>query len=632
MNWMGVFQQLGRSLMLPMVALPAAALLLRLGNMPWEAAGMDQLGDILTLAGNSVFAFLPYLFAVGVALGLTDNSAAAGMASLLSYFLFTLLTEYFTETSLNIGVTGSIVIGVLSAVSYHKFKNIRFPEYIQFFGGPRFVPLFMSFMAILLSYVFIKISSLIETVLLETSDFLFGLGGFGTFVYGVFHRLLVPSGLHHILNNLFWFQIGEYQRPDGLRVFGDLPRFFAGDPDAGIYMAGLYIVMMFALPAAALAIVHEAREDLKPKIRKVFFIAALSSFLTGVTEPIEFAFLFVAPALFFVHALLSGAAMWIAHALDIHHGFAYSAGAIDFLINAHLGRNVWLIVPVGLVYAIGYYVLFRWSIRTFQIPTPGREDGSPLEDWAGDIPYKAPLVLQALGGKQNIVHLEACITRLRITVADERKIDANALRQLGAVGVIGLGGGNVQVVFGTFSELLREEMVKLMKKDVQEVHFHAPVSGKMIPLEQVPDPIFSAKLVGEGVAFIPDRGEVVSPIAAVVSHVHPSKHALGLTTEEGLEVLIHVGIDSMSAEEDVFQVLVKEGDVVNPGQPLLRFQLAKLRKQAKSLASPMVITNKDIVKSWYFAPFRTVKKGQSSVMSVVLHEKDQTNGGKTHAN
>lgn len=616
--------------MLPMIALPAAAILLLLGHLPWEIIGLHQFSDILFLAGNAIFTYLPYIFAVGVALGLTDNAATAGMAALMSYFLFNLLVRYFTDTSMNIGVTGSIIIGLIAAISYHKFKNIRFPEYIQFFGGPRFVPLFMSLVTILLSYGFITISPYIEGAMEKTSHFLIGLGGFGTFLYGVLHRLLVPTGLHHVINNVFWFQVDSYTRADGVVVFGDLPRFFAGDPEAGIYMAGLYVVMMFSLPAIAFAIIHEAREDLKPKVRATFLTAALAAFLTGVPEPIEFAFLFVAPMLFFIHAIFSGLAMWIVYSLDVHHGFAFSAGAIDFLINAHLGQHIWRIIPVGIVYAIGYYVLFRWAIRKFQIPTPGREDGSALEDWAGDIPYKAPLVLQALGGKNNIVQLEACITRLRITLEDDHKLDQDAMKQLGAAGVIRLGGGNVQIVFGTFSELLREEIVKLMRKDMQQVHFHAPVQGKMIALADVPDAIFSNKLVGDGVAFIPERGELVSPVAGEVIHIHDSKHAIGLKTKDGLEVLIHIGINTAFVEGDWFTSEVEIGQKVSAGQMLIRFNLAKLRKLAKSMATPMVITNREIVKTMNFAPYKTVKKGQASVMSVVLHDKEQTDGGKKH--
>jgi glucose-specific phosphotransferase system IIA component len=630
MNSMGYLQQFGRSLMLPMIVIPAAAILLWLGQWPWDNWNFPHVSQVLTLAGNSIFTYLPYLFAVGVALGLTSNATSAAMAALVSYFLFTRITEYYVQSPIQIGVTGGILIGLMAAISYHRFKKIEFPEYIQFFGGPRFVPLFMCLATTLFSALFIFLGPYFVTGLEWLSEFLLGLGGFGTFVYGVLHRLLVPTGLHHVLNNIFWFQVGSYERYDGQRVFGDLPRFFAQDPEAGIYMAGLYPIMMFALPAIAFAIIHEAREDLQPKVKATFMTAALACFLTGVSEPIEFAFLFVAPVLFVVHAILSGLSMWIVYALDIHHGFSYSAGAIDFMINSHLAKNHWLILPVGIGFALVYYCLFRWAIRRFQIPTPGREDGSPLDDWAGDIPYRAPLILQALGGKNNIVELEACITRLRLTLVNERLVDTAALRHLGAAGIIHLGGGNVQVVFGTFSELIREEINKLMRKDLRQILFHSPVQGHMISLKEVPDKIFANKLVGDGVAFIPERGELVAPVEGEVVHVYPTRHAIGLRTKEGLEVLLHIGIDTSKLQGKGFEAMVKEGDQVQPGQLLIRFDLNYIRDNSKSLATPMVITNPDMVKSWNFAPFKPVKKGQASIMSVILRDEKEKDGGKAN--
>jgi len=397
---MGLLQQFGRSLMMPMIALPAAAILLRLGAFPWERIGWAQFGELLTYAGMTVFTYLPYIFAVGVALGLTESAGIAGMASLVGYFVYDRVTQFFIPEGFELGVTSGIVIGIASAVLYHRFKEIKFPEYIQFFGGPRFVLLIMCFASFLFSFLVVQVGPYVQRGLDALGGFVLGMGGFGAFLYGTIHRLLVPSGLHYLLNNLVWFQTGAYQRPDGSIVNGDLPRFFAGDPAAGIYMAGLYPIMMFALPAIALAIIHEAREDLKPKVRATFLTAALSSFLTGVTEPVEFAFLFVAPYLFVVHALLSGLAMWITYALDIRHGFAFSAGAIDYLINFHLSTNGWLLLPIGAGYGLLYYFLFRWAIRRFQIPTPGREEGSALDEWAGDIPYRAPLILQALGARR----------------------------------------------------------------------------------------------------------------------------------------------------------------------------------------------------------------------------------------
>lgn len=630
MNWMGYLQQLGRSLMLPTMALPVAAVLLWLGVMPWHVLHMDQVGDLLQYSGKLIILYLPYLFAVGVAMGLTDNGGTAGMSALLSYFLFTQISARFAGTEMQFGVFGGILIGILAAFSYRRFRFIQLPEYIQFFGGPRFVPLFMSFVTIFFSGLMVYIGPWLQNAFGAIATFLLSLDGFGTFVYGVGYRLLVPTGLHHILNNVYWFQLGAYPTPEGTMVYGDIPRFFSGDPSAGIYMAGLYPIMMFALPAVAFAIIQEAREDLKPKIRVTFLTAALASFLTGVTEPIEFAFLFVAPLLFLIHAVLSGMAMWIAYALDIHHGFSYSAGAIDFIINLHLSKNAWMIFPIGLLYAGLYYFLFRYAIVKFQLPTPGREEGSTIDEHAGDIPYRSPLILQALGGKNNIKTIEACITRLRLTLANDKLMDINALKHLGAAGVIRLGAGNVQVVFGTFSELIREEIVRITKKDLHQVLFNSPMQGRMIPLEDVPDQIFSKKIVGNGIAFIPERGELVSPVKGKVTLLYPSLHALGITTEEGLEILLHVGIDTSQLNGKYFTAFVKQGDPVEPGQLLLKFNLGKVKANAKSLATPMLITNSERIKSWSFAPFKSVKLGQASVMSVILKEELQAVGGQAN--
>lgn len=629
MNWMGNLQQLGRSLMIPTIALPVAAILLRLGDLPWDAIHAGSFGDVLQLAGMSIFNYLPVIFAVGVALGLSDNAGISAMSALIGYVMFTGITQHHLGSSFQLGVSGGILIGLVAAVLYHKLKDVQLPEYIQFFGGPRIVPLFMGGAAIAVAYLFVGIGPVLQSGMGDLSSFLLGLGPFGAILYGILYRLLVPSGLHHILNNFYWFQLGAYKSPDGHMVFGDLPRFFAGDPTAGIYMAGLYPIMMFALPAIAFAIIHEAREDLKPSIRATFLTAALASFLTGVSEPIEFAFLFVAPYLFIVHALLSGLAMGIAYWLNIHHGFSYSAGFIDYVINEHLAHNGLLIIPIGLIFGVLYYVLFRWAIRRFRIPTPGREEGSSLEEWAGDIPYRAPLIVQALGGKNNIKKLEACITRLRLTLANDRQMDIASLRHLGAAGVIRLGGGNVQVVFGTYSELIREEIMKSLRKDVTLVAFSSPVQGQMIPIEEVPDQIFAKKIVGGGVAFYPERGELVSPVAGTIMHVYPTMHALGILTEQGLEVLLHIGIDTAHLPGKPFTAVVKEGDRVEPGQLLVRFNYNKVKKHATSLATPMVITNSDRVRSWSYAPFKAVKRGQASVMSVVLKQ-DQTARGNVH--
>ncbi|MEK3884456.1 glucose PTS transporter subunit IIA [Paenibacillus sp. PL2-23] len=627
MTFIGSLQQLGRAFMLPMIVLPAAAVFLSISQLPWELIGLPGMPEHLRNASDIIFAYLPYIFALGIALGLTSNALAAGMAALIGMIIYKGITGS-ADPNIEPTVLIGAIIGIFSGFSHERFKDLRLPEYIQFFGGPRFVPLFVSCISLIFAIGMVNVAPALQSLLVQLGDTVSTGGGFGVFLYGFIHRILVVFGLHHLVSHVFWFQIGGFETEAGNTVYGDLPRFFAGDPTAGSFMAGLYPTMMFALPAIAFAIIHEAREDLKPKIRKTFMYAALASFLTGVTEPVEFAFLFVAPYLYVVHALLSGFIMWITYELGILHGFSFSAGAIDFILNAHLATRGWLLIPIGIVVGIIYYLLFRWAIRRFRIPTPGREEGSQLDEWAGDIPYRAPLILQAIGGKQNIVQMESCITRLRLKVSNEKIIDINALRNLGAAGVIRLGGGHVQVVFGTYSELIREEMLKAIRRDQAQVLFHSPMQGRMIPLEEVPDPIFAGKLVGQGVAFIPEKGELVSPVKGKVMHIYPTMHAIGIKTAEGLEVLLHIGIDtSRLGGKSYFEAFVKEGDDVTPGKLLIRFNLQRVRKEAKSLATPMVITNSDIVQSWRYAPFKAVRKGQSSVMSVVL--KESNGGGET---
>jgi PTS system D-glucosamine-specific IIC component len=619
----GYLQRLGRAMMLPTTVLPAAAVFLMLARLPWETLGWPRLAELLEAAGIAVFQYIPYLFAVGVALGLSNQSASSGLSALVAMIIFIVVTRAYDPNGVQPSMFAGTVIGIVTGWAHERFKSFQLPEWLQFFGGSRFVPIVMSVFALLFAWLMNGVGEALRYFIAQAGHIVVSAGGFGIFLYGFLHRILIAFGLHHLLNNLFWFQVGEYQSPDGHLYFGDVPRFFAGDPTAGAFMAGLYPTMMFALPAIAYAIIHEAREDLQPKIRRQFRTAALTSFLTGVTEPVEFAFLFVAPYLYLVHALLSGGIMWLVYELGIRHGFAFSAGALEYLINFHLSHRGLLLIPIGLAVGVVYYLLFRWSIRTFELATPGRQDAAELDDWAGDIPYRAPLILQALGGKENIVHMESCITRLRLTLADDNSLDPKSLRDLGAAGVIRLGGGHVQVVFGTYSELIREEIDKLLKQDQRRVQFRAPVQGVMIPIELVEDPIFAQKLVGEGVAFYPEKGELVAPVRGKIAHIHPSRHAIGIQTPEGLDVLLHVGIDTSELNGKGFTPLVREGDEVRPGQPLLRFQLHTIKRLNKSTATPMLITNPEMVRSWRFAPFKAVKKGQAAVMSVVVKEKEQ---------
>ncbi|WP_188037403.1 PTS transporter subunit EIIC [Actinotalea sp. JY-7885] len=394
-------QRIGRSLMLPIASLPAAALLLRLGQP--DMLGADGLagawGDwllpvaaVLAAAGGALMDNLPVIFALGVAIGYARKSdGSTGLAALIGYLVFKgvstamspfvlgLPAEGEEQELINYGVLGGIVIGLVAALLYQRFYRIKLPAYLAFFGGRRFVPIVTAFAAILVAVVGAFLYRGFDAVLGGVSDWVTGSAVLGGFVFGTLNRLLVPLGLHHILNSVPWFQFGEYENAAGTVVNGDIPRFLAGDPTAGIFQAGFFPIMMFALPAAALAIVHTAKPGKRKVIAGIMGSAALVAFVTGVTEPLEFAFVYVAYPLYVIHAILTGTSLALVNALDVRSGFGFSAGAIDYLLNFRIAEQPLLLVVIGLAYAVIYYVLFRFVITKWNLRTPGRED-----DDAGD--------------------------------------------------------------------------------------------------------------------------------------------------------------------------------------------------------------------------------------------------------
>jgi len=474
-------QRIGRALMLPVATLPAAALLLRFGAINYETefhmgasvGGFlnQHIAPFLFAGGSAIFDNLPLIFAVGVAIGLAGDAVAA-LAAVIAYMVLTsVLTKVpgaipfiAEDAKLNMGVLGGILAGGIAAYFYKRYHTIKLPDWLGFFGGKRFVPIITSIVMVLIGIVFGIIWGPIQEVLDNVGNWIVGLGAVGAGLFGFLNRLLIPFGLHHVLNAIAWFQIGEYTDATGKVINGDLHRFFAGDPSAGLFMTGFFPIMMFALPAAALAIVHTAKPENRAVIASIFMGTALTSFLTGVTEPLEFAFMFVAPMLYVVHAVLTGLSGYIVTAMGIKHGFGFSAGFIDYVVNFPLSTNAWEIIPVGLAFAVVYYFLFRILIVKMNIMTPGRED-DPGEALAASgfssMREKAEQVLASIGGKENIIQVEACITRLRLHVKNENLIQEKALKDLGAAGIIRLGKGQVQIVFGTQSELLRDEIMRL---------------------------------------------------------------------------------------------------------------------------------------------------------------------------
>lgn len=459
-NWFEKLQSIGKALMLPIAVLPAAALLLRLGapdvlNIPF-----------VTKAGGAIFDNLALIFSIGIGVGLAkDNNGAAGLAGAIGYLVLTSGLKAI-NADLNMSVLAGILSGIEAGLLYNRYHDIKLPEFLGFFGGRRFVPIVTAIVSLVLALIFGVIWGPCQAFIHAVGEWIIGAGVVGTFVYGVLNRLLIPVGLHHILNSFIWFVFGEYTTPDGVVATGDLNRFFAGDPHAGMFMAGFYIMMMFGMPAVALAMYHAAKKENRPKIAGALASVAFTAFLTGITEPIEFMFMFIAPVLYGIHAVLTGLALSVAYALGILHGFGFSAGFIDYVLNFGLATKPLLIIPVGLAFGVVYYVIFSWAIRHYDLPTIGRYDDEGLDEETDEATkaddYTEAMVAN-LGGLDNLEDVGYCVTRLRLTVKDPEKVDEEAIKRMGVRGIFTKGRA-VQVVIGTHAELVANDINKLRKK------------------------------------------------------------------------------------------------------------------------------------------------------------------------
>jgi PTS system N-acetylglucosamine-specific IIC component len=465
-------QLLGRALMLPIAVLPIAGLLLRIGQ--------PDLLDIafVSAAGAAIFENLGILFAIGVAVGFArDGNGAAALAGVTCYLVTTTGAQTFLTAPPEIGaglpeaaaalaaktwaltqvdkleVPIGILSGLIGGKFYNRFATIALPEYLAFFGGRRFVPIAAGIAGLLLAALVGGAYAHISAGLDTASRAVVGSGEIGLFAYGVLNRLLIVTGLHHIINNVAWFVIGDYGG-----ATGDLRRFFAGDPNAGAFMSGFFPVMMFGLPAACLAMYHEARPERRKAVGGMLFSLAFTSFLTGVTEPIEFSFMFLAPVLYAIHALLTGLAMALMNLLGVKLGFGFSAGLFDYVLNFRLSTRPWLLLPIGAAYALLYYGLFRLFIRKLDLATPGREKGETAETATTSAGTRGAAFVKALGGPGNLTSVDACTTRLRLIVADNQAIDDAALTALGARGIIRPSANAAQVVLGPLADLVAEEI------------------------------------------------------------------------------------------------------------------------------------------------------------------------------
>ncbi|WP_371361824.1 PTS system N-acetylglucosamine-specific EIICBA component [Sporomusa rhizae] len=459
-GWFGELQKIGKALMLPVAVLPAAALLLRFGA--------DDLlnSPFIMKAGGALFENLALLFAIGIAVGIAhDNNGAAGLSGCVGYLVLTNGVKAI-DPKLNMSVLGGIVAGLVAGYLYNRYYNIKLPDYLQFFGGRRFVPLVTAASSVLLAGIFgLVIWAPLQAGIHSTGEWIIGAGAFGVFIYGVLNRLLILVGLHHVLNSFIWFVFGNYTDQTGKVVTGDLNRFFAGDPTAGIFMAGMFVIFMFGLPAVALAIYHQAKPQNRAAIGGMLFSVAFTAFLTGITEPIEFMFVFLAPMLYVLHAILTGAALAVTYSLGILHGFGFSAGLTDYLLNWKFATKPLMIIPVGLAFGVVYYLVFSWAIKTFNLPTPGRYDEEettalPNMD-VGTFPTR---LLEKLGGAENLQAVDSCITRLRLKVKDADVIKEEEIKAIGAGGLI-RHGNNVQVIVGIKAELIADEIKKLLQRN-----------------------------------------------------------------------------------------------------------------------------------------------------------------------
>jgi N-acetylglucosamine PTS system EIICBA or EIICB component len=634
-------QRLGKSLMLPIALLPAAGILLRLGQedmlgqYDWPVLG--PFFDAMSAAGGAIFANLPLLFAVGVAIGFARKADGSTALSAVAGYL--VISEVFKVMSpvvlegettptgdqamINYSVFAGIIIGLVTAYLFDKYHTIQLPTYLGFFGGRRFVPIVVSFASLIIGFALSYFYPIFNIGLTGVAEFIGGAGAFGAFVYGFVNRMLIPLGLHHIVNTYIWFLYGDYTVGDQVYT-GELTRFAQGDPEAGRLTSGFYPILMFGLPAAALAMIHSARKDQKKVAIGILSAAGLTAFLTGITEPLEFAFMFVAFPLYVLHAVLTGFSLAIAYLLDIHLGFSFSAGLIDLLLygTAPAAKNIPLLIVMGLVFFVLYYVIFRFAITKWNLMTPGRDPQGATDDdleaaaatgtgtGTGAGSDRAHQLIAAFGGADNLKAVDACITRLRIEVADKSLVDQGALKAMGAAGVIEVGN-NVQAIFGTQADGLKEEMREALAGGSTpaaappaaadaapaaataapgaRVAVLSPIAGTVVALADVPDATFAKGLVGPGLAIDPPREVVdaVAPIAGTIVKLWP--HAYAIQSPEGVGVLVHLGLDTVQLNGEGFELLAAQGDTVELGQPVLRYDVAAVEAAGRNPVVPVIV-------------------------------------------
>ncbi|CAI1677272.1 EIICBA-Glc [Serratia marcescens] len=639
--------------MVPVATLPAAAILMGVGYWidPVGWGGDNALAAFFIKSGSAIIDNMSVLFAIGVAYGMSkDKDGAAALTGFVGFLVLTTLCSPAAVSMIQkipldqvpaaFGKIQNqfvgILVGIISAEVYNRFSGVELPKALSFFSGRRLVPILISFLMILVAFILMYIWPVIFNGLVNFGEHIQKMGSVGAGIYAFFNRLLIPVGLHHALNSVFWFDVAG---------INDIPNFLGGQQSieagkavvgiTGRYQAGFFPIMMFGLPGAALAIYHCARPENKAKVAGIMLAAAFAAFFTGITEPLEFSFMFVAPVLYVIHAVLTGISVFIAASMHWIAGFGFSAGLVDMVLSSRnpLATHWYMLIPQGLVFFVIYYVVFRFTIKKFNLMTPGRElavagdetDGYDVnvDSNAGkdenETTTLARRYVGAIGGSDNLTGIDACITRLRLNVKDSALVNDALAKRLGASGVIRLNKQSVQVIVGTRAELIASAMRNVIAAgpvaaaaapaaapaaeakpqavpNAPKAAFEtlvAPVTGEVVALDQVPDEAFASKAVGDGLAIRPTDNIVVAPADGTVVKIFNTNHAFCLETDKGAEIVVHMGIDTVALEGQGFKRLVEEGAEVKAGQPILELDLDYLNANARSMISPVVVSNAD---------------------------------------
>ena len=679
----GVLQRVGRSFMLPIALLPVAGLLLGIGSSFTNETMLAAYGlnsvihpgtliytilDVMSQTGSAVFNNLALLFAMGVAIGMArKEKEVAALSGAVAYIIMNTAIQAMINaaggveampanstttmlgiTTLQMGVFGGIVVGLGVAALHNKFYKIELPQVLAFFGGTRFVPIISSIVYLVVGIAMFYIWPVVQSGIAALGALVLASGYAGTFIYGLLERALIPFGLHHVFYMPFWqTAVGGTAIIDGVTVTGAQNIFFAElasksttvfSVSATRFMAGKFPFMMFGLPGAALAMYQCAKPEKKKVAGGLLLSAALTAFLTGITEPLEFTFIFVALPMYAVHCVLAGLSFMLMHILNVGVGMTFSGGLIDLVLFGVMQGNakthwVWVVV-VGAVYFVLYYIIFRFMISKFDYKTPGRDDAEEVKLYtradvnarsaasgstapAGDDPVSA-LIVEGLGGAANLSDVDCCATRLRCTVKDVALVKQDVLKASGASGVICKGDG-VQVVYGPKVAVIKAKLEDYLENAPKTPAAHAAkdtvlsacLNGTVVPLADVKDEAFASGALGDGIAIEPTDGELVAPADGEISSTFETHHAVGMTTADGAELLMHIGIDTVKLGGKHFTYLVNEGDKVKKGQPLIRFELEAIKAEGYPVTTPLIVCNTDDYAAVAAKASGTVKQGDA---------------------